>query len=138
MKKNFLIFFLKNLLFFPLMALGAGLVPCGGPNEHPCTICDFFKLIQNVINFILFEIVPPLTILIVAIGGFMFVFSYVNPIEGGPSMIARAKKLFTALALGLLLIYGSWVLINTFFAVIGVASWTGLKEGWFKINCQTQ
>jgi len=137
MKKKFLIFFLNVLFFLPLITSGAGLVPCNGIDK-PCTLCDFFVLIQNVINFILFDIVPPLAILIIAIGGFLFVFSYVNPIEGGANMIARAKKLFVSLVIGLLLIYGAWLIINTFFLIIGVESWTNLEQGWFKINCASQ
>jgi hypothetical protein len=33
-----------------------GLIPCGTKaNPNMCTVCDFFKLIQNIINFFLYD-----------------------------------------------------------------------------------
>lgn len=50
--------FLFIFFFFPFLTLGAGLVPCEGRNEPPCEICYFFVLIKNVIDFLLFKIIP--------------------------------------------------------------------------------
>jgi predicted signal transduction protein with EAL and GGDEF domain len=71
-----------------------------------------------------------LATLIVVIGGVMF-FAAV----GDPAKIGKATSLLTAVAIGLVIIYGAWLLINLFFSLIGVAEWTELKEGWFKIDC---
>lgn len=118
-----------------------GLVPCGTPG-CPCQFCDFFVMFDRIIDFLLFIIVPSLAALMIAIGGFMYIFAHVAPAEaisggskGGPQMLSQAKKLFTSVAFGLLIIYGAWLIVNTFFMMIGVQSWTGLEGGWWQINC---
>lgn len=145
-KKTFLIIFFLIFLLSPLTFLYAGLVPCGlskddpdqeGDQTVPCEFCHLFVLFNNVMNFLLTRIVPVLAVLMIAIGGFMFVFAYISAEGGGgePALISQAKKLFSSVAIGLIIAYGAWLFINLFFQLIGVADWTGLKEGWWKINC---
>ena len=153
MKKTALAFFL--ILFLILIAgfvfgqqeceicppdMKGGLVPCGRncddpdtpENEcDPCTICHFFIMIDRWIDRALFLIVPPLAALMIAIGGGMYIFS-----QGKPEMISQAKKLFTSVIIGLIIIYGAWVIVNTFLTAIGTAEWTGLEKGWWIIKCQ--
>lgn len=132
MKKILLIIFLGVLTAIPLISLAAGLVPCGGEDEAPCTLCHIFLLLDNILNFLFFTIVPPLAILMIAIGGAMFLFS-----SGNPKLLGQGKEVLKATLIGLFIIYGSWVLVKLFFLGIGVAEWTGLKEGWFQIDCPT-
>jgi hypothetical protein len=132
MKKVFLIIFLGNLMFFPLFSLAAGLVPCGGPGEPACQFCHFFVMLDEIIDFVLFTLVPPIAVLMLAIGGAMFIFAYFS---GGEQTLSQAKKLITSVFLGLVIIFAAWILINLFFQIIGVAEWTTLQTGWFRINC---
>ena len=37
----------------PLVSHAAGLVPCGGPTESPCTVKDVFVLIARVTNWLI-------------------------------------------------------------------------------------
>jgi len=142
MKKIFLIVFLSVLLFSFFLPVYAGLVPCGlsqdDPNTEinesaPCTFCHFFILFKRIIDFLLFSIVPGLAGLMISIGGFMYIFAF-----GNPNMISNAKNLFKAVAVGLLIIYGAWAIINLFFTFIGlsnfVLSFTG-PDKWFIIRC---
>ncbi len=127
----FFSFFVPNLI----LAGGTGcptegLVPCGNVDTCPCELCDFFVMIDNWIKGLLFLVVPPLAVLMIAIGGGMYIIS-----QGNPEMLSRAKRLFTAVVIGLLIIYGAWLFVNTFLMAIGVAEWTGLKEGWWIIPC---
>ena len=118
-----------------------GLVPCGRSCDdpttddicecEPCTLCDFFVMIDKIIDFLLFYIVPPLAGLMIAIGGGMYVFAF-----GRSEMISRAKKLFTAVVIGLIIIYGAWVIVNTFLIAIGAAQWQGFGQGWWIIECR--
>jgi len=134
---------LATILFLvPAISLAAGLVPCGGQGEPICELCHFFVLFDNVIRFLLNNIVFPLAILMIAIGGFMYIFAYVGPSlvlpgggKGGPALLNQAKKLITAVIIGLVITFAAWIIVNTFFMIIGVASWTGLESGWFKIEC---
>ncbi|MFH1656286.1 MAG: hypothetical protein ABH956_00745 [Candidatus Nealsonbacteria bacterium] len=141
-KKILIISFLGLFVFSPFIVNAQtrsgcptqGLVPCGG-SSCPCKLCDFFKMIERIVDFILFGIVPALAALMIAIGGFMYIFAYLGVAGGGPEMLSTAKNVFKAVILGLLIVYGAWLIINTFFMVIGVADWTGLRQGWWTINC---
>ena len=82
MKKIFLIIFLGILISVPFLSQAAGLVPCGGDGEPRCEFCHFFVLFKNVVDFLLKYVIPPLAILMIAIGGFMYVFAFANPSEG--------------------------------------------------------
>lgn len=139
MKKIFLIIFLGILILIPLISLAAGLVPCGGTGEPVCEFCHFFVMFKNIVDFILFKIVPALAALLIAIGGFMYIIAYTGAAGGGPEMMNRAKSLFMSVVWGLLICYGSWLIVSMFFTFIGVADWTKLSpdvKGWFIIDCQ--
>jgi len=141
MRKTAAVFLLAIFFsFIFILPVYGGLVPCGLSQDDPdqpgdqtedCTPCHFFILIDNVIDFLLFKIVPPLAGLMIAIGGGMYIFAF-----GKPDMISRAKKLFTAVVIGLIIIYGAWVIVNTFLITIGAAQWQGFGQGWWIINCQ--
>jgi len=152
MKKIFLIIF--SIFFFLslfVQQVQAGVVPCGlkeddpgqqGDQTVPCQFCHFFILFKNIVDFFLFKIVPPLAALMLAIGGFMYIFAYSGSLEklagggkGGPVLLAQANKLLMSVVWGLLIIFGAWIFVNTFFMAIGVADWTGLKAGWWQIDC---
>jgi hypothetical protein len=147
-KKIFLIIFFLFLPFFPFF-LEAGLVPCGTEDDpsteidesQPCQLCHFFVLFKNIIDFLLFKIVPVLAILMLVIGGLMFILAYLSPGEvlptgekGGPKLLIQAKKLINSVIFGLIIIFAGWLIVNTFFQIIGVAEWTGL-ENWWQIPC---
>lgn len=137
MKKILVIYFCISLLSIPFFsfAQGEGLVPCGpGTSKPVCTLCDFFEMIARIVDFVLFRIVPALAILMIAVAGVMYIVAFLGP-EGGPGMINKAKTVLKSVFFGLLIAYGAWLIVNTFFMVVGVSSWTGLQEGWWKLNC---
>ena len=154
MKKDItlIILFLLFLILIPGLIKADGLVPCGKncdipgtpPDEcHPCGLCDIFVMFDRIIDFIMFQIVPSLAVLMIAIGGFMLVVSHLGGAldlgggkQGGSALVSRAKTIFKSVIIGLFIIYGAWLIVNTFFMMIGVADWTGLRSGWWQINCQ--
>jgi len=135
-----IIFFLLviPLLLFPLFsAKTAGLVPCGGPDEPECEFCHFFELFDGIVDFFILPppdgggIIPGIAVLMIIIVGFRFYFA-----QGDPSRLKQAQSMLVTVVIGLFLIYGAWIIVNTFFAAIGVSGWTGLGEGgWSAINC---
>ena len=169
MKKIFLIIFLGIFLFPSLSlaytlyqteggvnVIYKGIVPCGKPVnlggslsggnlvggtccEMPCTFCHLFVMLDGAIDFILLKIVPPLAILMLVIGGIMFILGYFGGggEEGSPKLFGQAKKLITSVFIGLIIMFAAWLIINLFFQFIGVQQWTGLQQGWFSINCPT-
>jgi hypothetical protein len=119
--------FLVSLFFLPLIAFSEGLVPCGGPG-NPCQLCHLFVLFNNIIRFLVINIVPPVAVLLIAIGGFLF-FLYAE----NPAWIEKAKGIFKSVAIGLLLILSAWLIVNFFLTTIGIVSFD--PKNWFKINC---
>lgn len=139
MKRVALIILLLAVFIVPEIT-NAQLVPCGrgfDPPNDVCRLCHIFILFQNILNFLFFEIVPLLAILMIAVAGMYFIFA-----GGQPGNIETAKSMLKGTAIALLIIYGSWLFINLFFLVIGVNTWTGLDpsglKGWFQIDCQIQ
>jgi len=127
-----------------------GLVPCGKPLdtsigkvEVPCQFCHVFIMFNRLINFFL---LPPdglvwiISLLMIILAGFLFMIAYVG--SGDPKLFSRANKILTTTFTGLIVALGAWLVINSFFLVIGVKDWTGLKptgqEGWFKLNCPVE
>ena len=113
-----------------------GLVPCGN-NTCPCELCDFFIMAQKIINFMLFTIVPAVAVLLVVIAGIFLILG-----SGyDPSLLSKGKSMFSSIAIGLIITYGSWVIVNLFFvfiglADVGVAGSLGNKiSNWFVFPC---
>lgn len=131
MKKILLLVFLTFLFLLPQISNAAGLVPCG-EEGNPCTFCHLFVLFENIVNFVLFEFVPPLAILMLVVGGAWFFFA-----AGDPGQLQRAKGILTSVVWGLIIIYGAWLLVNLFFMTIGIneAAFSGLPQNWFKFEC---
>jgi hypothetical protein len=174
MKKIFLIILLGSLLFPFISSAGTykadgtdvcyeGLVPCGkevyiggsweegqcigGTSEFiRCQFCHFFVMLDEIVDFVLFQIVPPLAILMLVIGGAMFMFAHFEGAEmlpgggaGGPKMLGQAKKLITSVVIGLIIIFAAWIIIDLFFSLIGLSEFSieaglGPRE-WNKIQC---
>lgn len=135
-----------------------GIVPCGkdlccggmvdgnctgGSVEVPCQFCHVLIMFNRIVNFFL---LPPtglvwvVALLMVVVAGVLYMISY--GFTWNPGMIQTANRILSSTFLGLIIALGSWIVINTFFLVLGVEDWTGLKpdgeEGWFSINCPVE
>jgi len=128
--KKLLILFVL-LSFFGLLpeAAQAQLVPCGGEGQPECELCHLFVLFDNIVKFVLRNLVPPIAALMLVIGGGMFFMA-----AGDSSKVNKAKSVITSVVIGLLIVYGAYLLVNSFFWAIGVAEWTGLQN-WFEYPC---
>lgn len=140
MKKIIVAYFFVSFILFPLLSLAQaegtseGLVPCGpGTSKQTCTLCDFFVMIARIIDFIFFKIVPALLVLMIAIGGFMYIVAFLGPEGGGPGMLGKAKSTIQAALFGALIVYGSWIIIDLFLTVIGAKD--KFLGSWNTINC---
>lgn len=125
---------------FPFLIASAAtatnpLIPCG-PGQ--CTFCDLFKLIQNVYDFIVFTLAPPVAILSVAVAGFIWFTS-----AGSEAKAKKARDILMTVALGLVIMYTSWIVIN--FIITFIAQPIKLPAAsvnvydpttWFKLQCQ--
>lgn len=139
MKKGEIIGFLFVIIFvvsFAGMAQAGGtscpqegFVPCG-TEGCPCELCDLFVMFDRIIDFVLFNIVPPIAVLLLVVSGIMFFTA-----GGDPAGVGKAKKMLWATLIGLGIIYGSFLAISTFLTVIGVAETGPIQEGWFIYPC---
>ena len=140
MKKILIIFsfFLLVFILTPTVIQSAGIVPCGGATVPACGFCDLLKVAQNVVKFLLipvpslngnFAIVPIMAVLLFALAGFFMLTS-----AGSPGNLGRGKQIIVATVVGLLIIYGAWLFLNTLLAFISVAIWGG-PGGWWSISC---
>ncbi len=137
MKKLFLVFFLSLsllfLFFLPIAKVAGvvptGLVPCGNTIDPAtgagaCQLSDLFTLILNIYNFIVL-ISTALAALLIVLGGAIIVVSGgpggKNPVTGAisPNMYSTAKSMLTGAVMGLLLVFGSWVIVNAVLVAIG-------------------
>lgn len=133
-------------------AQAKGIVPCGrcaqfGPGQDgrpvclvpsegatsaqaaPCTVCHFFQLLQNIINFLVYYISAPLATLMAIIIGILFLFS-----GGNPKIISDAKGKLWLLIWGIIWVLVSWLVLNTiinFFVDPKVLPW----RPWYQIKC---
>ena len=116
-----------------------GLVPCGRKCDDPCTktcecapctLCDLFVLAKRIVDFFVLYILIPLAVFTFIVGGFILLTS-----AGDPGRIGTGKKIMTATVIGLIIIFTSWLAVDT---VIGLLTPAGSPfQGWKTINCGT-
>jgi hypothetical protein len=117
-----------------------GLVPCGkeksplvtnpdgsesgGEILDQCGFYDFLKLIDNVVDFMLFTLAVPIAAIMFAFAGFLMLFS-----GGDSGKRTRAKNIFLNVALGLIFAAAAWLIISTLLSIAGYN--TGNGWNWF-------
>ena len=130
MKKIFWVFFTVLLLPLILPALAqasqcggaTGLVPCGINATCPCEIQDFFVMLNRIFIFAIKWIVTPLAVLMLTIGGLLILIS-----AGNPNLAGLGKKTLYAAIIGLVLAFGSWLIISFILNAIGyTGNWSQL------------
>ena len=106
-----------------------GLIQCGGIGQKVCEFCDLFLLITNIFNFFLVTIIPPIATLLLVVGGFIMLTA-----GGNPQSISKGRTILTAVVIGLIIVYASWIFVNTIFQALGISQWAGLGS-WWQIQC---
>lgn len=152
--------------FFPIPGFnvpegqGGGLVPCGNIKDslgrvvNPCTSCDIFVLIQNILNFLWYPLSVSIAALMFAYGGFLMIVGATGEISlggGQKSSYLRGKKVITNTIIGVAIVFFAWLTIDTIIKVVAgqtLAGGTpalipkniGLSPGnlgpWNKIECK--
>jgi hypothetical protein len=120
-----------------------GLVPCGRQCDDPdteiceacpCTICHFFVLVKRVIDFLVKNIIFPVLVIVVAIGGTILLTS-----AGNEAKVKEGKSILTSAVIGMVLALAGWLIVNTLVFFLtgeqkgGVA--TIFTQPWNKIDC---
>ena len=94
---------LLSMIFVPLTIFAAGLVPC----DTNCGFSDFIQLIQNVINFLMFNLAAPLAAIAFAIAGFIMLTA-----GGSPEKIKTATEVFKWVLIGIFIALAGWLIVS--------------------------
>ncbi|MDD2913494.1 MAG: hypothetical protein PHH17_03320 [Candidatus Pacebacteria bacterium] len=125
MKKVILLIFL--FLFSFNFAYAGGYTPIVPCTIFNCTLCDFFQMIANIVGFIQHYIAAPLAVLMIIIGAMFMVMPYIT--DSGGEAFTKARSIFKTVAIGLIIIWGGWIILNLFLTSIGVS------PSWWQISC---
>jgi hypothetical protein len=114
-----------------------GLVPCGRTCDDPCTaececapctLCHLFVLFKRIVDFATINILFPLAVLMIVVGGVMFLTA-----AGDPGRIGTAKKILSSVAIGLLIIFLAWLIVDTI--IMFITKSDSPFRNWKEIDC---
>ena len=132
MKKTVPLFFLILFLLLVSLPAQAQLVPCGGEGQPECTICHLFLMLNNIIGFIMFKLVPPVAIVMLIVGGIMYFFAGVSP-----HILTQAKSIITSVVIGLTIVFCAWIIVNTILVQSGIVKAESVLK-WYEISCEVK
>lgn len=136
------VFFLLPVYALAFPGIGGDpLIPCGLQGQDLCNFCHVFQLVQNIYNFIIFVIAPPIAVILVAVGAFFWLSA-----AGSEGQVTKGRKILISVVWGLVVVYVSWLLVN--FVITLVASKPAGSEpvpynpahwydpsSWFNASC---
>ena len=97
------------LFSFVLVANAQGsLIPCGGTGQPACTFDHLITLVQRVINFLIVDIAIPLSMVLFAWAGFLYMTA-----QGDPGKIKTGHTIFISVIWGLVIALAAWLIVNT-------------------------
>lgn|GEM_PF-1260938 len=105
----------------------SGIVSCGRPGQDMCTICDLIKGMNIVIQYLM-KIAIGMALLAMGIGGVMYIVS-----AGDSGLIDKAKSTMKNAAVGFVIIFAGFLIINTTINYIG-AKKNAAGEATFGMN----
>jgi len=133
--KFLFVVFISSFLLFSLIPASRALavswwpiVPCGTSSTELCTRCDIFKLIKNVIDFILYGLMPPLATLLFIWGGFLILLGGANT-----NLVAKGKEIFKNTFFGLMILLSAWLITNTLIKSLGAND--NVATEWWRFQC---
>lgn len=89
---------------------GGGLVPC----NNKCTFTDVFKLLNNVLTFLITVAIIPAFVVMLMYTGYQYLTS-----QGNSNMHTKLKSRAWKMFLGFVIILSAWLIVRTFLSFIG-------------------
>ncbi len=105
-RQNIKILIILALLTVPFFVRAAGLVPCGGDGEAPCTVVDIFVLIARVTNWLI-RVAGLYAVYEIISGGLWLALSM-----GDEESITKNKSRLTSAVVGFILVLFAYMLVN--------------------------
>jgi hypothetical protein len=133
-KKAIVVLVAASVLTIASRVFASGLVPCGGPGEKECDLCFLFSMVKGVVDFSLFTLIPLAAVLIILLCGFNLMTN-----RGSAQTTAKTKKVLYATLIGLIIIFGGWVAVNTALTAMGATAWENSSGTWWKfpLTCKS-
>ncbi len=135
-----IVLFSLALFTLPIHAQESGLVTCGlqhGTEAQSafCTICDLIVLIQNIMNKAMYVFAAPIAAFMLGYGGFLMVWAGVK--GGDSAMYGKGKTVMTNSLIGIVIIFSSWLLIDTLMKGLGAYQYAASANfgPWNQIEC---
>ncbi len=100
------------------------ILPCGREGAPDCNLCHLWHLGSNIVNFISFNLAIPVAVLLFMAAGVIFLTS-----GGSEQKVALARSIFTNTVIGLVIIFCSWLLVDTLIKTIA-GNLEGLVGAW--------
>lgn len=104
----------------PLLAFAAilpdRLISCDGTKESPCDFKALIKLVQNIINFLVYMSAP------VAAVAFAWAGVLYLTAAGDETKIGKAHTIFTDVLIGLGIVLSAWLIVKLIVTGLGVRS----------------
>ena len=91
----------------------SGLVKCGRPGGKMCTLCDLIQGMNDIIQYLM-KLAIGVALLAITIGGVMYVVS-----AGNSGMTEMGKNAMKNAAVGFVIIFSAYLLINTTMMYLG-------------------
>ena len=114
-----------------------GLIPCGKNCDDPdtvdwietddCSLCKMVLMGQLIIEFLL-KVSAVFALLSIAFGGILYIFA-----AGSTGIIDKAKSIIKYTLIGFLIIFISWVAVDTILVMFGYIDPIG--GDWYSVNC---
>ena len=93
---------------------GPVLVPCGGPGQPDCNFTYFIKMINILIGYLIFYIIPCIVTIVILYAGFLLLTS-----SGNEEKVTEAKGLITKAVLGIIIVTIAWLVVKGILVAIG-------------------
>jgi hypothetical protein len=144
MKKIFLIFLVSLTLLFifsntvlaenecTVDPKATGIVPCGvskdsnGMPTCPCNISFFFVMLARIYDFLVKYIATTLATIMIIVGAVFMMIS-----AGNPSLAGTGRKMVYSAIIGMILVFGSWLIVNALLELIGYTPPSGVN--WYSL-----
>lgn len=108
-------------------------INCGRAGRRMCTLCDLIAGLNNVIRFIE-KIAVGVGVLAFTIAGVIYIIS-----GGDSATTGKAKTTMKNAAIGFVIIFAAWVIVNTAITSIGAYSNLGINiTSWGQFDCNAR
>lgn len=96
-------------------------------SENLCTVNDLIRLAYQALHFVVLFLTPAFVVFAMGYGAVLISLYGTNP-----SNLKKGQEVIYNAVWGLLIVWGAWTIVNTFFVVLGIRLPCGAS--WYSIS----